>query len=189
MFRMGGISVALAVLPSCALADFLKVPIAPKKAYGRVQTKPFQIQSTTLKRLGWVEAKNDKGIITGRARTYALSLLSSDQTGIVLYFTSESSIQNKRLQRSKSLPGTVHYRKELYPDRAKVPIGITSAQLLYFNSKTGLVESKVYRGRFSAKIALGYSNGNTIPVQVFAVLPDLHQSFIYGAAKANLVGF
>jgi hypothetical protein len=193
MMRRGWIAwVTFLTLPLCAhSADFSAVPISGKRAYGRVRDTSMIIQSASLKRLNVIESKDSQGNVNGRAQVYGLSLLARDGTGFVLYFTTptDSSLMNLNYRRRPNLAGTPEYRANLLMNAYRIPMGLTSSQLLFRVPEKSIVQSKVFRNLFSARLVLGLRNGNEIPGQIILVTPDLRKSFIVGAFKAQLVGF
>jgi hypothetical protein len=184
---MCGWMLAILVVPkgvhtvnSTWLADFSTLPLSRRRAYGRIQTTPFQCHDATLKRLPAVRFRDANHQISKELELYALTLTSQDGIRAIVYFTLSAGQSLQRLE--------YRHRPTDRTSKGSVPIGITSAQFIAPNSNSGEPDSHVYRDSLSARLFLGSTKDNRISGMVVAVFPDSHRSFISGSFKARLVG-
>lgn len=189
--RIGVGVLAFAFPVICGSADLSGVPLSSKRAYGRLIDRPFQLSQAKLKKLGQISAKNRRGAVTDVAQVWALSLEGGGGQGFVLYFTAEIGEEITKLayRRPPVLRSTPEYRKVMFTfgDQVRsVPIGVTSAQMLFLNPKSGKVESKVYRDMFTARLLLQRGKSDMMG-QVLLLMPDQKKSFVYGAFKVAQV--
>jgi hypothetical protein len=187
--RIGWVLASFASLTTYA-ADFSGVPITGKRAYGRVRDTSMIISRAVIKKLGKVESKDARGKVNGSAQIYALSLTARDGSGFIAYFTvpDDLSIYNVNYRRRPNLTGTHEYRENMRMRNSKVPLGITSAQMLFWHPNKREMQSKVFRSLFSARLVLGSLTPSGITGQMILVMPDMRKSFVSGAFKAQLVG-
>lgn len=177
--------IALLVLAATTLAgDFSRVPIPKKRAYGRVRDQLLDPVGIQVKPVSRVMTKDKKGKIVDSAQVFALVFRGSDGQGFVLYFTTprDSLEIPVGIRQAAFTRGTAEYQQVLFSSKRKVPIGATSAQMMFINPKTQRLETKVYRDRVCAQLTL-VPTKDVILGQVLLVLPDMNRSFVCGAFK------
>jgi hypothetical protein len=173
------------ILAATSLAgDFSRVPIPSKRAYGRVRDQLFTPSFIQLKQVSILKSKNREGQVVDSAKVFTLLLKGSDGQGFAACFTTprNSLAKSTGIRQSALTRGTSAYNAALFPGERRVPIGLTSAQMMFVNPKTGLLETKVYRDRVTLQLNLIPSKDQFLG-QILLVLPDVNRSFVCGAFK------
>ncbi len=172
-------------LIACSFAgDYSRVPIPSKRAYGRVRDQLFTPTTFQLKHVSVLRSKNSGGEIVDSAQVFSLIFKGDDGQGLVVYFTTpKNSFEFPiGIRQAAMIRGTAPYQQALFTSGRKVPIGVTSAQLMFINPKTGQLETKVYRDRVACQLNLVPTKEQFLG-QVLLVLPDMNRSFVCGAFK------
>ena len=181
--RFPGILVVILAATSLA-GDFSRVPIPSKRVYGRVRDQLFTPSFIQLKQASILKSKNREGKVVDSARVFTLLLKGRDGQGFAACFTTpRDSITSFNGIRQASLTrGTSAYKAALFPGARRVPIGLTSAQMMFVNPKTGLLETKVYRDQVTLQLNLIPKKDQFLG-QILLVMPDVNRSFVCGAFK------
>ena len=159
--------------------DFSSLPLSKRRAYGRIQDSLFQCQDACIKCLQPIQFRDSNHQVSKEIQLYALTLTGQDGVRAIVYFTRPTGQSLQRLE----------YRHRPTDLRTKgVPIGITSAQFIAPNPKSGEPDSHMFKEAFSARLFLGSTKDDRISGMLVAVFPDSHRSFITGSFKARLVG-
>ena len=170
----------LGTLAATSLAgDFSRVPSPSKRAYGRVRNQLFTPSFIQLKQVSILKSKNWEGNLVDSVRVFTPILRGSDGQGFAACFTTQrnSLAKSTGIRQATLTNGTSAYKAALFPDEKKVPIGLTSAQMIFLNPKTGLLETKVYRDRVTLQLNLIPSKDQFLG-QILLVLPDVNRSFV-----------
>lgn len=185
VFNVRLLGIWLAVMTSTSLAgDYSRVPIPSKRAYGRVRDQLFTPTEFQIKRVSVLKTKDRNGKVVDTAQVFSLIVRGDDGQGFVAYFTTprDSLEVTVGIRQAALMRGSSAYAKALFPPGRRVPIGLTSAQMMFVNPKTGRLEAKTYRDRVSLQLNL-IPNRDRLLGQVLLVLPDMNRSFICGAFK------
>ncbi len=175
----------ISVLAAQSLAvDYSRVPIPSKRAFGRVRDNLISPSLIKLKSVSTLKSKNRDGKVADTTTVYSLLLTGSDGQGFVAYFTTprNSLAHTIGIRQSALTRDSKEYTDALFSGGRRVPIGLTSAQMMFVNPKTGRLETKVYRDRVAMQLNLIPSKDQTLG-QILLVLPDVNRSFVCGAFK------
>jgi hypothetical protein len=170
---------------ACSIAgDYSRVPIPSKRVYGRVREQLLAPTIVSLRPVNRLASKDLTGKIVDSARVYGLIIQAGGGQGIVVYFTTKHDSVGRPIgiRQSAMKRDSLLYRQMMFPEGRRVPIGVTSAQMMFINPKTQRMETKVYRDHISAQLTLSPVGGHIVG-QVLVVLPDMNRSFVCGAFK------
>ena len=151
------------------ISDLSGLPYSRRAAYGRIITTSFSYRDASIKRLSALR----------QSQVYALSLMGSNRTTAIVYFTRENGLPIERFE--------VRHRPNQQTN-ASVSNEITSVQFLAPDPITGEIASHIYKHSFSARVSLGSIHDSRAIGSIILVFPDSKRSFVSGAFKARLVG-
>ncbi|MEI7985046.1 MAG: hypothetical protein WCI55_05405 [Armatimonadota bacterium] len=161
-------------------SDLSGLPLSNRRAYGRIVETPFKCTDAFIKRLKPILSVDANGISFGQSDSYALTLTGELGESVIVYFTRRPGQELERIDYRR--------RPSEVLSKNNIPSGITSVQFLSINPNSGKRTSRVYHGRYSARLFLGSRTADRISGTVITVFPDSRRSFVTGSFKARLEG-
>ena len=162
-------------------SDFSGLPLSKRRAYGRLIKTTFTCQDATIKKLKPIQFLNQNREVTQEIPMYALTLNGGQGASVVIYFTRKPGQSLERFE--------YRHHPADRPQKCSGLLGVTTAQFIAPDPKSGQPQSRMYRENFSTRLVLGSPMGDRLTGSIIMVFPDSSRSFVSGSFKARPVGF